>query len=93
MTLNCWEIKNCGREPGGVKIDHMGVCPAALPTQHDGMNNGSYGGRFCWTVKGTLCDNKHQNDLSEKLIKCVTCEVYLRIKKEEEENFVMMALR
>jgi hypothetical protein len=27
--LNCWEVKKCGREPGGVKVKELGVCPAS----------------------------------------------------------------
>lgn len=26
---NCWEYFKCGREPGGSKVDELGVCPAA----------------------------------------------------------------
>ena len=27
--LNCWEVKKCGREPGGKSVATLGVCPAA----------------------------------------------------------------
>ena len=52
---NCWEIMKCGREPNG-KNEHLGVCPAAVPGEFDGMNNGKYGGRFCWNLAGSFCN-------------------------------------
>ncbi len=27
---HCWEIENCGREPGGKNADNLGICPAAV---------------------------------------------------------------
>ena len=27
--INCWEVKKCGREPGGAKVAELGVCPAS----------------------------------------------------------------
>jgi len=27
---NCWEYKKCGREPGGIKVHELGVCPATV---------------------------------------------------------------
>ncbi len=37
MKTNCWEVKNCGRQPGGAKVGELGACPAAMDTEH---NNG-----------------------------------------------------
>ena len=28
-SANCWEVKQCGRQPGGPKAGEFGVCPAA----------------------------------------------------------------
>ena len=32
---NCWEIKKCGREPGGTHEQAMGVCPASVEVRLD----------------------------------------------------------
>lgn len=37
---NCWEANECGRQPGGVKVASLGVCPAASDTRLDGLNGG-----------------------------------------------------
>ena len=36
MKLNCWQVKKCGREPGGAKVAEFGVCPAAAETALNG---------------------------------------------------------
>lgn len=46
--LNCWEYRKCGREVAGANAEELGVCPAALPGEHDGTNKGRFGGRICW---------------------------------------------
>ena len=53
---NCWQVKVCGRQPGGDNVEAIGACPAAVPNEFDGVNQGERAGRFCWAVVGTLCD-------------------------------------
>jgi hypothetical protein len=85
---NCWEILNCGREPGGTKIDELGVCPAATDTSVDGLNSGKNAGRVCWSLTGTLCAGEVQGDFDKKMAKCAKCEVFTQVFREEE-LFVM----
>lgn len=40
MKENCWEVKQCGRKPGGTKEKELGVCPAAIGNKLDGTNHG-----------------------------------------------------
>jgi len=54
--LNCWEIKKCGRQRGGKKEDHLGVCIASK----EGM------GHSCWAVAGTLSGGKIQGKFAKK---------------------------
>jgi hypothetical protein len=42
---NCWQFKNCGREPGGKKASELGICPAASETRLNTINSGKNGGR------------------------------------------------
>ncbi|MHB1051131.1 MAG: two-CW domain-containing protein [Bacteroidota bacterium] len=80
---NCWEYKNCGLEPGGKNSESRGICPAAIQTNFDMVNNGINGGRFCWFVEKTLCNNEQQGSFLEKFGHCVTCDFYLLIQKQQ----------
>jgi len=64
-TKNCWEVKQCGRVPGGSKVADMGVCPAY---PNDGTN--------CWNVAGTFCGGKVQGSAAQKRGGCLNCEFY-----------------
>lgn len=91
---NCWEIKNCGREPGGVKTEEFGVCPAAVDDTSTGINSGEKGGRICWGVTGTLCGGKVQGTFAEKQSSCMSCEFFAKVKTEEGPgNFKLMKPR
>lgn len=80
---NCWEIKHCGREPGGARSKELGVCPAATLTAVNGMNHGHNGGRACWAIAGTLCGGKVQGSFATKVANCMQCEFFRRVKAEE----------
>ncbi|MDX1776485.1 MAG: hypothetical protein R3297_07875 [Desulfobulbales bacterium] len=84
---NCWEVIKCGREPGG-KNEEQGVCPAALPGEHDGKNNGRHGGRFCWNIAGSFCKGLIQGTVARKIRNCRECGFYILVSKEEDEQFI-----
>ncbi|MFW9800624.1 MAG: two-CW domain-containing protein [Candidatus Thorarchaeota archaeon] len=86
--LNCWEFKKCGRESGGLKADELGVCPAAVESSTNGLNNGTNGGRLCWAIAGTLCGGKVQAEFASKIANCVECDFYNKVLNEETD-FVM----
>ena len=71
-TENCWEMKKCGRIPGGDKVSALGVCPA-YPHQ----------GRDCWIVAGTLCGGKVQGSAAKKLLSCTECDFYKTIHYQQ----------
>ncbi|MEW5908865.1 MAG: protein kinase [Thermodesulfobacteriota bacterium] len=81
--LNCWEYKKCGREPGGIRADELGICPAASDASFSGINSGICGGRFCWAVAGTFCGERCQGTFAEKRDSCMSCDFYQRVKAEE----------
>jgi hypothetical protein len=87
--LNCWEIKGCGRGPGGDKSAEQGECPAAVDRAFNGINRGDAGGRICWAVAGTFCDGCAQGLFAEKIESCVTCEVFKLVTAQEGERFQM----
>ncbi len=86
--LNCWEFKKCGREPGGVNVDKLGVCPAVTDKRFCGINSGKNGGRICWYVCGTYCGGKIQGSFSQKINSCVDCKFLKKVADEEKNSFV-----
>ena len=89
--INCWDIKKCGREPGGTKNSELGVCPATTESSCDGINGGTKAGRICWAIAGTFCGGKVQGDFAQKSVSCMSCEVFKQIKTEEgADSFVLL---
>ena len=80
----------CGREPGGIKVKELGICPAATDTTYNGINGGLNGGRYCWAVTGTFCHGKVQGTFAQKRIVCVTCEFFKLVKEEEGDDFIFI---
>lgn len=89
--LNCWEIKKCGRGPGGDNHSELGICPAATEISCNGINNGKNAGRLCWAIAGTFCGDKIQGDFAQKSVSCMSCEVFKQVKTEEgAEDFTLL---
>lgn len=84
MKKNCWEHKNCGRQPGGHKTAELGICPASTEQTLDGAHEGKNAGRACWVVAGSLCGGKIQGTYAKKLLNCWRCDFMNGVKKEEE---------
>ncbi len=85
--LNCWEHKNCGRIPGGSRVNESGICPAYTEEKTNGLNNGINGGRICWIITGTLCDGYSLGISADNFLKCMKCDFYKQMQKEEGKNF------
>lgn len=88
--VNCWEFMKCGLEPGGVNVETQGICPASFSGLYDGMNRGSFAGRFCWAIKGTICECKKQGTKEEQLMRCINCEFTKSVHDDEGSAFVLM---
>jgi hypothetical protein len=87
IKKNCWQVRNCGRYPGGPKVNELGVCPAATDVTRNGVNGGKNAGRHCWWVAGTYCEGKVQGTWASKLTSCAACDFFKRVKEEEGESF------
>jgi len=85
--INCWEYMKCGREPGGYNVHHLGVCPAALDSEADGLNGGKNGGRICWAITGTFCGGVVQGSFAEKELTCMNCDFFKLVQREEGMKF------
>ena len=92
MKKNCWEVKACGREPGGGKVIELGECPAALEKRLDGVHSGKNAGRACWVVAGTLCKGEVQGVFAKKFAACETCEFYTQVREEEFPKFTFSSV-
>jgi len=84
VKLNCWEYKNCGREPGGNNVESLGVCPASIETKVNKLNNGINGGRTCWAIKESCAAQKV---LALHLAKCHECSFFKLVFEEEDMKF------
>lgn len=85
--FNCWEFKKCGREPDGLKVSELGVCPAAAEKKYTGLNKGKRGGRVCWAIVGTLCGGRVQGVFAEKVTNCINCDFYNYVEMQEGQDF------
>jgi hypothetical protein len=83
---NCWEVKKCGREPGGAKVKELGVCPAAIEGRVNGINCGKNAGRCCWAVAGTFCEGEVTGSLASQITSCVNCDFFKTVVVEEGED-------
>lgn len=87
---NCWEVNNCPYAWNGTAPITDSCCPASTPGKLDGLNNGTYAGRACWAVKGTLCGGEVQGDIVEKLSSCLECDFLMRVYEEEGKQITLI---
>ncbi len=87
-AINCWEYFACGREPSGSRSEELGVCPAAVHRQSDGVNGGRMAGRYCWRVAGTLCGGEPQGSFAQKAEGCGRCAFFHLVLREAGDGIV-----
>jgi hypothetical protein len=85
---NCWEFLDCGREPGGAKVEELEVCPAAVDTRADGINGGKNGGRACWAIVGSFAGKIPSCPFPTAIKDCFGCKFYWLVSQEEGSDFV-----
>lgn len=84
-AINCWEFKECGREPGGINVSGLGICPVAIEHEVDGIHGGKNGGRCCWIFSGFFsCGTEDLKNFEEKISVCSTCNFYTFAKDSKE---------
>jgi hypothetical protein len=88
---NCWEIMQCGRQPGGEKVSELGVCPTATESRLDGVHGGASAGRCCWMVAGTFCGGKPQGTMAMKFHDCTKCQFYKLVQSEEGKEYIFVS--
>lgn len=92
MKINCWEFKKCGRQPGGDKVEDLGVCPASVEPVLNGIHGGVNFGRACWVISGTYCKGQVQGTFAHKFKNCQECDFYKTVKQEEGSKFILSAV-
>jgi len=85
--MNCWEFFECGREPNGKKTREFGICPTALKSELNGVNEGENGGRCCWAIAGTFCGGKAQGTYAQKLGNCLKCDFHAFVRGQQHGNY------
>lgn len=88
---NCWEVIECGREPGGPRADEFGPCLAAVEAACDDINEGTNAGRICWAVAGTFCREHVRDRKGQAIEECPRCGFFRRVKYEEGTHFQLLA--
>lgn len=84
---NCWEAKRCGREPGGMRANEFGVCPAAAYEQADGYCGGMNGGRGCAFIVGNFGSRALPGTHRDPTKNCLACSFYRTLRVEEGTDF------
>jgi hypothetical protein len=87
LKKNCWEVKGCGREPGGKNVKRRGVCPAATDERLNGLHGGKNAGRACWVIAGTFCEGKVQGTFAQKYQDCTQCDFFRQVRMEEGSDY------
>ncbi len=88
IRSNCWQVMQCGREPGGARTAEIGVCPAAEAVRFDGVNGGVAAGRFCWVVGGSYCPDQVLGQLIDQL-DCTRCPFLAQVAEEEGDSILL----
>jgi len=83
---NCWEFKECGRQPGGENTAELGQCPVVSSFKVHGVNSGINGGRACWAISGTFCGGQVQGTFIEKYKSCANCDFFILVAREEGQD-------
>jgi hypothetical protein len=81
--LNCWEFMQCGREPGGSRVEELGACLAATFTSSEELNGGISGGRMCWAIAGIYSIGEMAASPSRGLYHCHDCNFHWKVLLEE----------
>lgn len=89
MKKNCWEFKQCGREPGGAKAGESGICPSSKETRLHGVHGGTNAGRACWIVGGAFCADKIEGSFAQQYDTCSACDFYCLVRTSEGERFLL----
>ncbi len=83
---NCWEFRNCGRQPGGENVEELGLCAAATNSIMEGVHDGEKGGRVCWIMVGTQCGQDAAASPDKRKRACMSCDFYNMVKQQEGAN-------
>jgi hypothetical protein len=87
--LNCWEFKKCGREPGGKNLSVFGVCSVPVTIGFDNVNNGKNGGRSCWIIRESACEEVMRKCCVQEIRECRQCDFYRFVNETEKKHVAM----
>jgi len=64
-------------------------CPVPSNANYNGINGGKNGGRVCWIILGTLCNENQQLVGTRQLEGCADCDFYRAVKEEEGKDLCL----
>jgi hypothetical protein len=83
VKQNCWDVQNC---------DSRDNCPAFKEVKLNGVHGGVNGGRACWVIAFTQCNDRTQgNAVNKYATKCSSCNFYHMVREDEKESFQLLA--
>ena len=85
--MNCWEFKECGREPGGENAQELGVCRASIEDKFNNINLGVNAGRYCWKIKLSEDNHNSSDKTLSTIVDCIECDFLIKVKTEEKNKF------
>lgn len=68
----------------------LGICPASMPNEFEGLNRGLNGGRICWAIAGTLCKGEVTGSRAVEIATCIECEFLHLVQNDEGSNFILI---
>ncbi len=88
--INCWEFKECGREPGGNNISELGVCAVSTHEKLNGIHGGINVGRCCWVLlNACFTKTERPKNFNEHTARCSKCDFYTLVYESEEVLIVL----
>lgn len=82
----------CGREPGGEKVQELGICPATTFDLTDGYLDGINGGKACAYIFGDFCSESHTGTSRDKKKACAACDFYNEMKYRHRVDFSLQSI-
>ncbi|MCI5141605.1 MAG: hypothetical protein D3909_07730 [Candidatus Electrothrix sp. ATG1] len=82
-NVNCWEFKKCGRETGGRNLSVFGICSVPVEFGFDGVNDGKNGGRSCWIIRESACEQVMRQCCVQEIRECRQCEFFTSVLKSK----------
>lgn len=73
----------CGEGNGIYDAGHKSACPIANNKTANGLNGGVNGGRICWVIADSCCNEQIPCITNKRKDPCFSCEFRYKVMNEE----------